>query len=345
MKNYIGIVRDHSGSMAPLERAATKDYNETIAAIKKAAIREGQDTIVSVAECSGRGVRVPVVNSSIASLRSLEQSDYRSYGGTPLLDAVGTLIEQFEKTPDASDEDVSFIITAITDGEENISQTWSWQSLSEKIRELQATDRWTFVFRVPRRYGAKLANNLGISRGNIQEWEQTEEGLQRASVETQSAYDGYYQLRTSGLRSTKSFYTTDLSDVNKASVKKALHDVTSQVKFFDVKARDDKTMIKDFVEAKTRRPMLLGSAFYQLTKKEKEVQDHKKIAVRDKKNGRVFYGAAARQILGLPDTGTISLVPGDHGEFDIFVQSTSVNRKLVGGSEVMHWPNAASFRR
>lgn len=340
MKNYIGISRDHSGSMASLYRPATKDYNETIQAIKKAAIREGQDTVVSVVTCGGGGVMHEVTISSIASLQTLSEHAYGCSGNTPLFDSVGALIDQFEAMPDAKNPEVSFVVTAISDGEENASKRWSATKLGAKIRELQATDHWTFVFRVPFGAADRLARALNVPRGNIQEWEQTEQGFRASTYNTQQAYDSYYQARSMGATATSSFYDTSaLGNASKAEVKKALHDVTSQVKFFDVGPVDNGCQIKDFIEQRTGKPLQRGGAFYALTKKENEVQDHKRFAVRDKRTKHVYSGVEARNILGLPDVGTVKLVPGDHGEFDLFVQSTSVNRKLVGGSQVMYWPN------
>jgi hypothetical protein len=44
-------------------------------------------------------------------------------------------------------------------------------------------------------------------------------------------------------------------------------------------------------------------------------------------------------MLGLPRVGDARVRPGDHGKFDVFVQSTSVNRKLSYGTQVMYWEN------
>ncbi len=71
------------------------------------------------------------------------------------------------------------------------------------------------------------------------------------------------------------------------------------------------------------------SAFYELSKPEK-VQGHKDIAIRDKTTG-------ARDLLGLPKYGDIRLAPLDHGNYNLFVQSTSVNRKLMNGTNLMIW--------
>lgn len=48
MKNYIGFVNDHSGSMEQHLRAAIADYNANIDAVKDAATTEMLDTVVSV---------------------------------------------------------------------------------------------------------------------------------------------------------------------------------------------------------------------------------------------------------------------------------------------------------
>lgn len=340
-KSYIGISRDHSGSMAYISDAAKQDYNDNIASIKKSAVREGIDTIVSVVAFCGGGVTNEVTLSSIGALRKLDY--YPTRGGTPLYDSIRELIEQFETVPDKRGEDVSFLITAITDGEENESRRTSAAWLSQKIRQLQATDKWSFAFRVPRGYADALSRRLGVPRGNILEWEATEEGMRKASYETQLAYEGYTQLYASAasgtLFNTRSFYETNLNTVPKDQVRGKLNDVTSQVKLFDITAKDDKRQIRDYVEEKIGGHMPRGSAFYQLTKKENEVQQEKLLAVRDKKTKKVYSGTAARDLLGLPHQGTCSVVPGNHGDYDLFVQSTSVNRKLVGGTKLLFWNN------
>jgi hypothetical protein len=102
-----------------------------------------------------------------------------------------------------------------------------------------------------------------------------------------------------------------------------------------VEAANDGVQIKDFVQAQGIA-FTKGCAFYQLSKTE-TVQDYKQIAVRDKMGGAVYSGIAARDLLGLPHHGECKLAPGQHGQYEIFVQSTSVNRKLVKGTNLMIW--------
>ena len=333
MKQYVGIARDHSVSMQGITRAARDDYNDNIAAIQEAGRENSIDTIVSTVKF-GQGVQREVVNSNVNVLQPLFAYE-ANQGSTSLWDAVGELITLLEAVPDRNDPNVSFLIMVITDGEENSSRKWSGSSLATKIRALQATDRWTFTFRVPSGYGRQI-RNIGIPEGNINEWETTTKGMEKSSQATISATRAYYSGRASGLTSTKSFYTADLSGITNSAVKAALVNVSNSVT--PLLVAPDGIAIKDFIESRYFT-YTKGCTFYQLTKTENQVQDYKKICIRDRMNGNVYYGAAARQLLGLPTHGTIKLVPGHNSGYDIFIQSTSVNRKLVGGTTVLYWPD------
>ena len=337
-KSYVGISRDHSASMRPLAKYAALDYNNQIADIKTYA---EPNTIVSVVKCGvGRlgNVERVVTNSNVVMLTEVAPVDYDTDGwSTPLFDSIGTLIETFESTPDARDNNVSFLVMAITDGEENSSRRWR-DTLFQKIKTLQATDRWTFVFRVPKGYARALAG-FGIHPGNILEWEQTEAGLSRATQETSVALSGYYDNLRSGITATTRFFT-NIADVSPDEIKKKLHDVTNQVSFWVVSASEDGMQIRDFCELHLHgQKMLKGAAFYQLMKPEKDIQDYKQIIIRDKTTGLVYTGDAVRDMLGLPNFGHIKVSPGDHGQWDIYIQSTSVNRKLPVSTSVLYFAN------
>ncbi len=341
MKQYIGISRDHSRSMWNISKAAARDYNANILAIQEAARTNNLDTIVSVVKCGvGYQARVDreIINSNVHILQPIRESAYVADGsGTPLWDSVGDLIETLSSVPDVTDPEVSFLVMVITDGEENYSKKWSAARLSQKIRELQASDRWTFVFRVPRGYGAHLAR-FGIPEGNILEWDQTDRGVAVASAATNSAMSSYFSNRSQGLKSTTKFYA-DLSNVSLSEVRHTLDDISGKVQKIYVRPQDDGASIRLFIEGK-RIPYQIGSVFYQLTKTEK-VQEAKQICICDKNSGAIYTGYAARDLLGLPHYGAVKLAVGSLGQYDVFVQSTSVNRRLVGNTTVLYCPDFA----
>jgi hypothetical protein len=335
MKQYFGVVRDHSGSMSNIAKAAMKDYNSLVEGTKTATKTNNIDTVVSTVKCGG-GFQRDVVNSSIDALQLL--TEYKTPGrDTPLFDSVMELIQQFKTTPDAADPEVSFLIMATTDGQDNASHM-TGRNLAFKIKELQGTDRWTFVFRVPRGYARDLIQ-LGIEEGNILEWDQTTRGVEVASEVNLKAMNEFYSGRSRGITSSKTFYSS-LKDVKPELVKAVLKDISSEVNLWPVSTKEDGEQIRTFVEGRLKGdPMLKGAAFYQLVKTEDKIQDYKLIAIRDKASNSIYCGDGARDLLGLPRVGDARVRPADHGNYDVFVQSTSVNRKVTAGTHLLYWPN------
>ena len=117
-----------------------------------------------------------------------------------------------------------------------------------------------------------------------------------------------------------------------------MQSISDEVKIFKVDSRLD---IASFFVMNTRKQYQKGTAFYQLMKPEKAVQDYKVIVIRNKITKAVYAGQAARDLLNLPIVGTIKLIPGNHGEWDIYIQSTSLNRILLPGTTALYWENAA----
>lgn len=331
-KQYVVLVRDHSGSMYSYRDAAMRDYNSTIADLKKASAETDIDTIVFViAMTSKANIKTVVTNSSVNSLKPL--TDYPAGGGdTPLFDAVHQAIVELQRVPDALSSDVSFLVLVTTDGEDNSSERSNKNGIAGKIRQLQATDRWTFAFRTPRG-GKNLLAGFGIPGGNVQEWEQTERGFEVATHVNTAAISNFYQGRaTRGITGSSTFYA-DAGNLTNATVKRNMTDISGSVTVYPVKSRE---MIQPFMEDVLRRPYLPGTAFYQLSKTEKVVQASKGIILRNKNTGAVYAGQDARDLLNLPDRN-ISLKPGDHGDWDIFIQSTSNNRILLPSTSVVYW--------
>lgn len=220
----------------------------------------------------------------------------------------------------------------VTDGEENASST-SRAEFQRRIQEYQNRGNWTFTFSVPR--GAKRHFvDMGIPDGNVQEWD-TSNTREVVDVVTRGGIGGssmYFGAVAQGRQAVQNFYVVGVD----AKADKKLDKLSSvSAKVWKVEAE---SAIKDFVAAKTGN-YVKGKAFYQLTKPE-TVQAYKQILIM-KKNipgaDKAVYGGndAVRNILGLP-LGDTKVYPGNCGDWDIFVQSTSVNRKLVRGTRLIY---------
>lgn len=331
-KTYMVVIRDHSGSMHSLREPAKRDFNGLIGSTKKAAEAHDINTVVSVYECGG-GIRRAVTLTPVQQVQLLQ--NYNASGGTPLFESVLQAIDHLRQVPDYNDPEVTFIVAATTDGQSTDQHRAA--EMMRQIREHQATDRWTFVFRVPRGYARDLVK-LGVEPGNVLEWDQTERGFATAAAQNDQAVSDFFQARSTGQKSTRTFYTS-VANITEADVKK-LGDISSEVQLFPVASKEEGAQIRDFVEARLNgSSMLKGAAFYQLVKTEDKIQDYKLIAIRDKETGQIFCGPEARDLIGLPRYGDARVRPDTAGKWQVFVQSTSVNRKVNANTSLLYWPN------
>ena len=103
---------------------------------------------------------------------------------------------------------------------------------------------------------------------------------------------------------------------------------------FQIMRVDTDQSIRDFVED-NGLTFKKGRGFYQLTKTE-TIQEYKEIVLRDDHTSDLYSGEKARELLGLPRSGSIRTRPVVPHGYTAFVQSTSYNRKLIGGTEFLY---------
>ncbi|PLZ26167.1 vWA domain-containing protein [Fischerella thermalis] len=103
---------------------------------------------------------------------------------------------------------------------------------------------------------------------------------------------------------------------------------------FQVLEVDQDISIKVFVRENNLN-FKVGRGFYEFTKTE-TIQGHKEIILMDRTTGDLFEGEAAREMLGLPVGATVRIKPSNLEKYVVFVQSTSANRKLIGGTRFLY---------
>lgn len=103
---------------------------------------------------------------------------------------------------------------------------------------------------------------------------------------------------------------------------------------FQILRVDCNMPIRDFVEENGLifKP---GRGFYEFTKPEL-IQELKEVILRDKVTGDMFSGDKARQMIGLLPGERARVKPTHLETFAVFVQSTSYNRKLIGGTRFLY---------
>jgi len=320
--NHIALVVDKSGSMCNLSDTVVQVFDKEIGYLRKRSVELKQETRISV-YLFNESVECLVFDMDVMRMPSLADQYYAD-GGTALIDATLKSITDMERLPELYG-DHAFLIYTLTDGEENRSRNTS-EILAAKLKHLK--DNWTIVCMVPNARGLHEAKKFGFPSANTQVWSTTSSGVEQVGKEFRSAMDNYMVGRSKGQRGTKNFFQTDLSSVQSTTVQSNLSELSPTVySIFNVYVESP---IKEFVETWTKSGYVSGSAYYELMKPE-TIQSYKEVCIQNRQNGKIYGGKSARDILSLP-VYDVKVKPGDHGDWRIFVQSTSVNRKLIKGT-------------
>lgn len=213
----------------------------------------------------------------------------------------------------------------LTDGEENDSRNRP-ETLLRKIQGL--AENWTIAAFVPNQQGVFEAKKFGFPKENVAVWDTVgDDGLSEAGEKIRKTTDQFMKNRTLGIRGTKNLFTMNIPSVSTISKNlSALH--PGQYRMLRVNRT---SRIDEFVESELSRRYVRGEAYYELTKRE-IIQPQKEIAILYK--SMVYVGDEARRLLGLPDY-KVEVKPEDHTKYKIYVQSTSNNRKLVEGTQLL----------
>lgn len=325
--NHIALALDNSGSMSRIRDAAKNAYNSVLSEIQRNASATGQKTLVTQILFGDSAVLTDSAREA-AVVRPLV--DYLPRESTALWDGVGLAIETLPKHA-SPEEDNAFLVIVVTDGYENNSLVFDSGKLSTLIGQKYATGRWTFTFQVPRGSTSLITGPLGIPAGNVREWEQTEEGARDVGRSTSFGTQTFYAARSAGKTKVDDFYVNTNLKATPKQVAAKLDDISDRFNLYEVRAEEP---IKPLVERRTRKPYVMGSAYYLLTKTE-TIQPQKSVLVMSKGKKAVWGGQQARDLIGLPQGRTCKATPGNHGEYNIFIQSTSTNRRLPRGTKVL----------
>jgi hypothetical protein len=150
------------------------------------------------------------------------------------------------------------------------------------------------------------------------------EGLFNRNIATMfNTLLGTSQYIPAGNNFSTTRYTGDKSDLREVDPAR-----------FQVLHVDSDTPISDFVRA-TGATFKIGRGFYQLSKSE-TVQERKEVVLVDKKTGDMWSGTAARDLIGLPYGQRGTVRPTYGFDYDVFIQSTSANRKLMGNTKFLY---------
>lgn len=325
--NHVVLVLDESQSMTTHKRDLIRVADGQVKYLARRSQELDQETRVSIYVFSDT-VRCLVYDRDVLRLPSIADL-YRPQGMTALIDATVKALDDLSHTATLYG-DHAFLTFVLTDGQENRSKTPS----STLMRMLQVLhDNWTVAVLVPDQRGKFEAQGFGFPKDNIAIWDPSNAaGVEEAGETIRRATENFMTGRATGVRGTRNLFSTGADAVNAQTVTSALTPLRPSE--YDVIPVGWKAPIKEFVESRGFAPYQIGKGYYQLMKPEK-IQPGKKIVMREKATGKVYAGNQARDLIGLPDNIEVRVKPDDNEFYEIYVQSTSVNRNLIPGTNVL----------
>lgn len=190
------IILDESGSMSPLTYQTVNGCNETLNVIRSLENKHGdtQRNLVSIylfqenAEIPSRYI---YKNKPIADISDMSTEVYRPWGGTPLLDAVGSTLIDLRAVA-STHPDSTAIVTIITDGMENASRHYTFEQVASLISQLKEIG-WTFNF-----IGANIdveAISKKMSIDNAMAFESSQAGTQKMWTNFRDSMEAHEEKR------------------------------------------------------------------------------------------------------------------------------------------------------
>lgn len=194
---YVVLVLDKSGSMKRTADQTIAGLNEKIQQFKQDA--KTQKIFVSLVSFDG-DVYEHFWNIPAKDLQEATVEDIDFNGSTAMRDAIGYSVSKLIKTTDSDDENVSYLVEIISDGDTNADKHYNESSLLEIIQGTQSTKKWTYSYMgCTEECLRKVARETSIPLSNMANWsnltaENTSLGFSKSSGRTAQ----YFRARASG---------------------------------------------------------------------------------------------------------------------------------------------------
>jgi hypothetical protein len=327
--NHVVLVIDASGSMMYHQNTVVKVVDDTVSHLAQRSTELEQETRVTIYVFSSgyNHIKCLAYDMDVLRLPSMKGL-YKPIGGTALIDATIKAISDLSQTATLYGEH-AFLMYVITDGEEN-SSSHSAAVLSNEFKDVDKRGNWSYAAFVPSQDGVSNAVRFGFPKENVMVWDTASAtGFETVGKVIRQASDTYMTNRSMGIKSSKNLF--QLSSVSTSDIKNQLKPLpSSQYRLLNVPFDQ---RVDEFVYDTTGSKLIVGKAYYQLSKKE-TIQPQKNIAILY--NNKIYTGPQARNLIGLPDY-TVDVDPKatQYANYSIFVQSTALNRKLIGGTRLL----------
>lgn len=182
---HLYMLLDRSGSMSGWEQDVIGGFNTFI----KEQQKEKDDCSVTLVQFDGQDPYEIILDAQeLETVTELGPDVYRPRGNTPLLDALGRLIKNAEKSEGNQREDV--LVWVFTDGHENASREYSYDQIKNLVQEKEKAG-WTFMFMGAGIDSYAAGRSLGFSDDNVSNFMKSAEGIDAAYLQSARSLSSY----------------------------------------------------------------------------------------------------------------------------------------------------------
>jgi hypothetical protein len=190
----ISVILDRSGSMKSVLESTIAGFNEFLQAQRQLA--DGGRALVSLTQFDDR-YEVNFVGEPIENVPDLDTHSYVPRGRTALYDAIGRTIHSVEAWSRENDWKERVLVLIVTDGQENASQEYSFQTVRELI-ERKEKEGWNFAYMGANQDSYAVGGALNIRKDFTANFDATARGTTLQYARLASSTSKYRQSKVKG---------------------------------------------------------------------------------------------------------------------------------------------------
>lgn len=214
----VAIALDESSSMGFVTKETLTGLNEQLDELRKGKVKKGIETYVTLVTFSGHeSIEDRFVDVPIDEMPKLTNEHYDPNGMTAMYDGVARAITLLRKQED--NDETTFMLIVLTDGQENNSKEHSAQDIANMIKECDATKKWTISYMGANQDLREVQANLGIDASNIATYTATAKGTRSAFRKMSESTAQYLHARSVApqgvlFSASKNFYNGTGNDID-----------------------------------------------------------------------------------------------------------------------------------
>jgi hypothetical protein len=202
MKNSMTLyhfIIDRSGSMASCMTSTIKAYEDQMANLASLQKELPDQQMFHSLTLFNNFVDQVIDFGPLEEKERRRAGRIKAEGATALLDAIGLSVQRINQQYGAAIEEdrMSVVVTILTDGHENASETYSYPQIARMISGLEETGKWTFTILGAEVDSFSIAGRLNINEKNVLAF--MKEDMEEVFDEYGSALKSYSRFKNDGL--------------------------------------------------------------------------------------------------------------------------------------------------